>query len=103
MSDRISNDSNDQAKSLIDIGDDYLELIGATQEIWIQIENTKLGNWTGVVSTAYFAAAGCIVNNLGEDVADAWAEIDSLRSGEAWQFMFDAKDYELSNDETDID
>ena len=42
---------------------------------------------------------------LSEDLDDAWADIDSVRQNdtETWKFIFDAKEYELPEYETDIE
>ena len=72
MSDRISHDSNDIGRTLSEIGDDYLQLIGADRSIADVPNTTRNCRWTGIVSTEHFAIAGCVENSLEDDLADAW-------------------------------
>ena len=97
MSDNISQGSYRTAKALSDLGDDYLRLIGAEKSNEDVRDDYKHCRWTGVVSTEHFAIAGCVENNLEDDVADAWLEINSMRRdrAEPWEFIFNAKDHEL--------
>jgi|OM-RGC.v1.029464177 hypothetical protein len=57
------------------------------------------------VSTAHFKFAGCFELLLSEDLADAWADIDSVGqdNASAWKFIFDAKEHELLNNESNIE
>ena len=105
MSDYISNASADCDKSLSALGDDYLDLIGAERSISQRINSNNSYSWTGVISTVRFALAGCYKSRLCDDLEDAWAEIDSLhRKGvPPWEFIFNAKDHELPDDEDDLD
>ena len=72
MSDNMSQGSYRTAKAISDLGDDYLRLIGADRSIEAVCDDNKHCRWTGVVSTEHFAIAGCVENNLEDDVADAW-------------------------------
>ena len=105
MSDNLSQDSFRTAKALSDLGDDYLRLIGAGQPSAGAADENKHCRWTGVVSTEHFAIAGCVENNLADDVADAWQEIDSIRRrvAEPWEFLFNAKDHELPDTADDLE
>ena len=105
MSDNISNGSFNTAKNLSDLGDDYLRLISAGQPSNGAADENKNCRWTGVVATEHFAIAGCVENNLEDDVADAWREIVSIRrdAGEPWEFIFNAKDYELPDAADDLE
>ena len=98
MSNNISQDSFHTAKALSDLGDDYLHLIGLR-------DDNKHCRWTGVVSTEHFAIAGCVENNLEDDIVDAWQEMDSMRRdrAEPWEFNFNAKDHELPDDADDLE
>ena len=104
MSDRISHDSNDIGRTLSEIGDDYLQLIGADRSIADVPNTTRNCRWTGIVSTEHFAIAGCVENSLEDDLADAWQDIDSLFQSAAkpWKFIFNAKDHELPATASDV-
>ena len=86
-------------KTLSDFGDEYLELIGAERRQQDKDEIDKNYRWTGVVSTAHFTIAGCLEIRLKEDVDDAWADIEAAHQDGVlpWEFVFDAKEYELPN------
>ena len=105
MSDNISQDSFNTAKALSDLGDDYLRLIGADRSIEGFHDDNKHCRWTGVVSTEHFAIAGCVENNLEDDIVDAWQEMDSMHRdrAEPWEFNFNAKDHELPDVADDLE
>ena len=105
MSDHTSNASAYCSRSLSALGEDYLDLIGAEREIGDQLNSNNSYSWTGVISTAQFGIAGCYQCRLCDDLDDAWAEIDSLhREGvPPWEFIFNAKDHELPDDEKHLD
>ena len=104
MSDDISNGSVHHADDLFDLGEQYLQLIGSSQDLTHEPRPNATDLWTGVVSTEYFAAGGCVENNLEEDVVDAWQDIASIRRAgvKPWEFIFNAKDHELPATASDV-
>ena len=97
MSEPENHEPDNHANDLFDLGEQYLQLIGSSQDLTHEPRPNATDVWTGVVSTEYFAAGGCVENNLEEDVVDAWQDIASIRRAgvKPWEFIFNAKDHEL--------
>ena len=97
--------ANDVARDLVDIGAEYLQLIGADRQNENSLLENRFAKWTGIVSTEHYAIAGCVENMLEDDLTDAWEEIEHvLQGGTApWQFVFNAKDHELPATANDLD
>ena len=91
--------SDDYPISLSENEQECLGLTDAEMKKKIKEKKQKSYHWTGVVSTAHFTIAGCHDILLTEDMTDAWADIEAAHQDGVlpWEFVFDAKEYELPN------